>query len=405
MLSTGPIGNGFLRADGKKGIRNKVLVIFTVDCSSFVASSVARHFKEIKEDVDFLGSRTCDDNQVIIRRLLSYSVHPNVGAVVIIGNGCEYLRPDKLCEFAKQEGRLADWFYLQEIGGTRKGIDRGIALVTEFIEELKKVPRVPLYLKDLIFGAKCGGSDFTSGLVGNTLVGRFFDEIIDLGGTCIFEELVEAIGLRDYLAGRAINEKVRQDIIDAYDKTIYICKQGGQFAISPGNFDGGLTTIEEKSLGSTVKSGTRPISGILKIAQRPQKPGLYILDVLNDAHYDVNWITGGDAYTMMDLVSLGVHINFLVTGRGHTIGNPIAPCIKITGNPQTWKRMSEDIDINSSDILEGKMNMDEKTGELLAYVSEICRGSKTKAEALGHQEGEFVNAVQNACKVIRPVKV
>jgi altronate hydrolase len=254
----------------------------------------------------------------------------------------------------------------------------------------------------LCFGGKCGGSDFASGLAGNVIVGRFFDHIIDLGGTCVFEEMVEAIGLKDYLAERAINEKVKQDIIDTYDKTVYICKKGGQFAISPGNFDGGLTTIEEKSMGATVKSGTRPISGVLKIAQRPKNPGLYILDVLNDAHYDVNFITGGDAYTMMDLISVGTHINFLVTGRGHTIGNPISPCIKITGNPRTYERMSDDIDINGGEVLAGKKTQDEKTEELLSYVIDVSQGRRTKAEILGHQEGEFVNALQNPCKVVWP---
>jgi altronate hydrolase len=402
MFSTDAIGEGYLRQDGKKGIRNKTLVVFTVDCSAHVAFKIAEYFKTRGEDVDVLGSRACEDNQVNLRRLLSYSVHPNVGAALFVGNGCEFTLPDKLCEFAKKEGRLSDWFYLQTSGGTLKSIQKGISIVSGFLKELKKNRKAPLYLRDLVFGGECGGSDFASGLAGNPLVGRFFDNIIDLGGTCIFEEVVEAIGLREYLADRAVNGQVRKDIEDTYDKTVHLCKLTGQFSIAPGNMKGGLTTVEEKSMGATVKGGTRPISGVLKIAQRPKKPGLYIMDNLNDGHYDCGFINGGDAYSMMDLITLGTHINFLVTGRGHTVGNPITPCVKITGNPRTYENMSDDIDINAGRILLGENSLDEMARELLDYVITVCNGAQCKAEKLGHQESEFVNGLQDPSHVIRP---
>ena len=118
MLTNDPIARGYLRKDGRKGLRNKVLVMFTVDCSSFVAQKIGQHFRELGEDVDVVGSRACEDNQLNIRRMLAYSIHPNVGAVVIVGNGCEHTRIGKLCEFARENGRLAEWFYLQEVGGT-----------------------------------------------------------------------------------------------------------------------------------------------------------------------------------------------------------------------------------------------------------------------------------------------
>lgn len=402
MFPADTIGDGYLRQDGKKGIRNKTLVVFTVDCSAHVAFKIAEYFKTRGEDVDVLGSRACEDNQVNLRRLLSYSVHPNVGAVLFVGNGCEFTLPEKLCEFAKKEGRLSDWFYLQTSGGTLKSIQKGIGIVSGFLAELRKTQKAPVYLKDLVFGGECGGSDFASGLAGNPLVGRFFDNIIDLGGTCIFEEIVEAIGLKEYLAGRAVNDQVRKDIEDTYDKTVHLCKLTGQFSIAPGNMKGGLTTVEEKSMGATVKGGTKPISGVLKIAQRPQKPGLYIMDNLNDGHYDCGFINGGDAYSMMDLITLGTHINFLVTGRGHTVGNPITPCIKITGNPRTYENMIDDIDINAGKILGGENSLDEMVQELLDYVIAICNGTRCKAEKLGHQESEFVNGLQDPSRVIRP---
>jgi len=396
------IGYGYLRKDGKKGIRNKGLIIFTVDCSSYVAQKISEHFRQLGEDVDVVGSRPCLDNQVNIRRLLSYSVHPNVGATLVVGHGCEFTQPEKISEFAKKNGRISEWIYTQEFNGTIDSISKGIEILSKMLENIKNIPRVPLYLKDLVFGGECGGSDFTSGLAGNTLVGSFFDEIIDLGGTCIFEEMTEAIGLRDYLAIRASNKKARQEIVDTYDKSELICKMAGQYAISPGNIRGGLSTIEEKSMGAVTKSGTKPIQGVLKIAQRPPKPGLWILDRLQDEHFDISHISGGDANSMMDLITLGTHFCFLVTGRGHVVCNPISPTIKITGNTTTYENMANDIDINAGQLLTGDKTLSELTVDLLDYIVSLCNGKATKGEKLGHREGEFFPNYQIPDRVVRP---
>ena len=402
MFTNEKIGYGFPRKDGKIGIRNKVLIIFTVDCSSYVAQKISEHFRQLGENVDVVGTRPCLDNQVNIRRLLSFSVHPNVGATLVVGHGCEFTQPDRIVEYAKENGRISEYIYTQESGGTIGSISKGIKIVSRMLESIKNGPRYPLYLKDLIFGAKCGGSDFTSGLAGNPLVGNFFDKIIDLGGTCVFEEMTEAIGLKKYLTERAANKKAAREIIDTYDKSVLICKKSGQYAISPGNMRGGLSTIEEKSMGAVIKSGTQPIQGVLKIAQRPPKSGLWLLDRLQDEHFTTSHITGGDANSMMDLITLGTHFCFLVTGRGHIICNPIAPTIKITGNSNTFNKMIDDIDINAGQLLTGEKNLSELTKDLLNYVILLCNGKQSKGEKLGHREAEFFPNYQFPNKVVRP---
>ena len=405
MFKDEVIGKGFLRADGKKGIRNKVIVCFTVDCSSFVASKIAEHFKRIGDDVDFLGTRSCVDNPVNVRRLLSYSVHPNVGAVLVVGHGCEHNRPEKISDFARNGGRLADWFYQQDAGGSKKSIAKGIDIVTGFIQELRKTPRAPLYVKDLTFGAQCGGSDFSSGLAGNPLVGNFFDRAIDLGATCVFAEVSESAGLKEFLVKRGIDEDARRDLANYCDKIAYIYLSAGQFSIGPGNIEGGLTTIEEKGMGSVAKGGSKAITGVIKIAQRPKKPGLYMLDQTSDVVFNSAISQGGDSYTGMELISVGSHINFLVAGRGHVVGNPISPCVKITGNPKTFENMIDDIDINAGQILLGNKTLDQMTDELFDYAKAICGGMKVKAEVLGHQESEFSHLMQDPCRVIRPAGI
>lgn len=402
MLTADPIAKGYLRKDGRKGLRNKVLVMYTVDCSSFVAQKIGEYFQNLGEDVDVVGSRACEDNQLNIHRLLAYSMHPNVGAVLIVGNGCEFTRQDKLCEFARNNGRLAEWFYVQDVGGTVKSIEYGMRIVSDFLEKLRKQDMVDFYLKDLCLGGECGGSDFASGLAGNPLVGALFDDLVDIGATCIFEEMVEAIGLRDFLVGRGVDEAAKREIGNTYDKTIHICKLSGQFSIAPGNMNGGLTTVEEKSMGATAKGGSQPIQGILKVAQRPPRAGLWMMDNLNDNAYDNSFIYGGDAYSMMDLITLGTHFNLLVTGRGHTVSNPIAPTLKITGNPKTYEKLKDDIDINAGKLLLGESTMEEMEKELLDYIIHLCNGGKTLGEKHGHREAEFVNGYQDSRRVVRP---
>jgi altronate dehydratase large subunit len=246
---------GYLRTDGRKGIRNLLLVVYTVQCAEFVAHEVARG----EADAHVIGFPGCYDNAYAIRLMLALSRHPNVGAVLAIGLGCEYTQPARIAEAVRASGRPAEAFFIQEHGGTRSSVAHGKRLLATMREEIASAPRVEMDWRDLVVGCECGGSDGTSGLAGNPSVGRFFDLLVDRGGTAVFEETVEMIGLREILLSRGRTPEARTRLGEAYDKAERYCRAVRQYSISPGNFAGGLTTIEEKSMGAFAKSGSRPI--------------------------------------------------------------------------------------------------------------------------------------------------
>lgn len=376
---------GYVRADGSMGIRNKVLVIYTVECSSFVAKEIVRQTGH--PQVEVIGFSGCTDNEYAVRLLISMIRHPNVGAVLAVGLGCEYVQPEWLSDIAGKEGKETAWMFIQKEGGTRKTIEKGTAIVRKMLKALESTPRAPMGFKDLVVGAECGGSDFTSGLAGNVAVGRFYDGLVETGGTAVFEEIVEAVGLRDLLVSRAANEKATADIGYTYDKALEYCKSVRQYSVSPGNFAGGLSTIEEKSMGAVIKSGSKPIEGVLKVGQRPEKNGLWLLDSTPDPYWMQFGITNpNDNEGLMDLISCGSHIVFLVTGRGNVVGSAVSPCIKITGNSATYKAMEEDMDFDAGPLLLGQCSQEETAARLAAMTAEVAGGKASKSEALGHKE-------------------
>lgn len=385
MESSERIWQGYGRRDGRIGIRNKVLVIYTVECSSFVAKEIGRLASH--PDVDVIGFSGCTDNEYAVRLMIALIRHPNIGGVLAVGLGCEYVQPEWLADIAAKEGKEAAWMFIQNEGGTRKSIEKGLMIVRDMLAELEHVPGVPMTVKDLVIGAECGGSDYTSGLAGNVVVGRFFDMLVDEGGTAIFEEIVEAVGLVDLLAGRGADQKARDEIRYTYDKALEYCKSVRQYSISPGNFAGGLTTIEEKSMGAVIKSGTRPIQGVIKVGGKPMRPGLWLLDTTPDPYWMQFGITNpNDNEGLMDLISCGCHLVYLVTGRGNVVGSAIAPVVKITGNSATYERMEEDMDFNAGLVLDGVCSQEELTGRLAELTVETAKGRRTKSEQLGHKE-------------------
>jgi altronate hydrolase len=375
---------GYLRSDGRKGIRNLILVVYTVQCASFVAHAVA----EGESDVHVIGFPGCYDNAYAIRLMLALATHPNVGACLAIGLGCEYTQPSRLAEVAERSGRPSDWFFIQEHGGTRTGIAKGKDLLKSLRaqRDAKSVP-VPMGWADLIVGTECGGSDGTSGLAGNPVVGRFYDLLIDRGGSAVFEETVEMIGLRDVLRLRAATPEVAAQLDRAYEKAERYCRSVRQYSVSPGNFAGGLSTIEEKSMGAFAKSGSRPIQGVIEVSQQVPHPGLWLLDSVPDDHFmQFGYTNPNDTEGIMDLISTGAHIVMFVTGRGSVIGSPVAPLIKVTGNSRTFTRMNDDMDFNAGTILNGEQTLDEAALDLMNLVGDVASGEQSKPEALGHRE-------------------
>jgi altronate hydrolase len=272
---------GYLRSDGRKGIRNLIVVIYTVECASFVAHAIG----DREQDVHVIGFPGCYDNAYAIRQMLALIAHPNVGACLAVGLGCEYTQPAKLADAAIASGRPAEWFYIQDAGGTETGIAKGKAALNSLRAHIAGVEMVPMSWPDLTIGAECGGSDGTSGLAGNPVVGKCFDLLVERGGSAVFEEIVEMIGLREVMRARAATPHAAQQLEAAYDKAEAYCKAVRQYSVSPGNFAGGLTTIEEKSMGAFAKSGSRPIEGVVRVSEPLPHPGLWILDSVPDSHF------------------------------------------------------------------------------------------------------------------------
>ena len=383
---------GYLRADGRKGVRNLVLVIYTVQCAEFVAHQIAQG----EPDTHVIGFPGCYDNEYAIRLMLALGLHPNVGAVLAVGLGCEYTQPGRIAEVVRTSGRPARSFFIQQQGGTTSSIRHGKELLHELRHEIEAVPRTLITWSDLVIGCECGGSDGTSGLAGNPVVGRFFDGLIDQGGTAVFEEVVEMIGLRSELEARAANEEVRTSLRHTYQKAEQYCRAVRQYSVSPGNFAGGLTTIEEKSLGAFAKSGTRPIQGVIKVAETPSHPGLWLMDSVPDEHFmQFGYTNPNDTEGIVDLISAGAQIVLFVTGRGSVIGSPIAPLVKITGNSKTFRQMNEDIDFNAGEVLDGTLTLEQAATSLATLVRNVASGTLTKPEMLGHREYFIMYKHQN----------
>ena len=383
-ITTIPSWNGYLRPDGRKGVRNLVLVVYTVECAQHVAHAIAAG----EDDVQVIGFAGCYDNTYAIRLMVALARHPNVGAVLSVGLGCEYTQPEGIARATRESGRPAEWFFIQQTGGTARSIATGKETVRRLRERIRaETPRVNMTLADLTVGCECGGSDGTSGLAGNPVVGAFFDHLVDAGGRAVFEETVEMIGLRPLMIERAASATAATQLAAAYDKAARYCQDVRQYSVSPGNFAGGLTTIEEKSLGAFAKSGTRPIQGVIKVAEAPPAPGLWLMDTVPDPHFmQFGYTNPNDTEGIMDLISCGAQIALFVTGRGSVIGSPIAPLLKITGNSATFRALVDDMDYDAGRVLSGELSLPEAGRELLDLVTRTATGAPTKPEALGHRE-------------------
>ncbi len=375
---------GYLRPDGRKGIRNHLLVVYTVECASFVAQEIGKG----EPDVHVIGFPGCYDNDYAIRLMLALATHPNIGGVLCVGLGCEYTQPHRIAESVRHSGRPAESFFIQENGGTSSSVALGKQLIASLRQRANgEAVKTPMSWADLTIGAECGGSDGTSGLAGNPVVGRAFDRLVEQGGTAIFEETVEMIGLRDLMVGRAASPAAQEQLGATYDKALNYCKAVRQYSVAPGNFAGGLTTIEEKSMGAFAKSGSKPIEGVIRVSERPPHAGLWLLDSVPDEHFmQFGYTNPNDTEGIMDLIAAGAQIVLFITGRGSVIGSPVSPLIKITGNERTYRNLTEDMDFNAGRVLSGELTMDEAADELMVLIADVASGQMSKPERLGHRE-------------------
>jgi altronate dehydratase large subunit len=375
---------GYLRSDGRKGIRNVVLVAYLVECAHHVAREIVQPYRD--RGVHLVGFPGCYPNAYALRTMQRLCTHPNVGGVLLLSLGCEGFDRTGLLDAIRVTGRPADVLVIQDTGGTRKAFEAGRAWVERCLETTSAATPVLMRPDELIVGTICGGSDGTSGLTANPAMGRAFDLLVAHNAACIFEETGELVGCEHHMAARAVTPELGWEIRNAVAKAVryYTTLGHGSFAV--GNATGGLTTIEEKSMGAYAKSGASRIVGLLKPGDLPPRGGLYLLDMIPDGEVRFGFPNINDNVEIADLISCGAHVILFSTGRGSVVGSAIAPVIKVCANPDTYRRMADDMDVDAGRILEGRATLDEVGQEIHDLVLAVAAGRQTKSEALGHQE-------------------
>lgn len=375
---------GYLRQDGRKGIRNVILVAYLVECAHHVARAIVTRMGD--SDVQLVGFPGCYPNAYAARLTAALATHPNVGGVLLLSLGCEGFNRKALAQAVADSGRPVETLIIQQEGGTRATIDKGVAAATRLRTLAAAAPRVPMAVSDLVVGTICGGSDGTSGITANPAVGRAFDRLVEEGATCIFEETGELIGCEQIMASRAVTPELGAEIEAAVAKAERYYATLGYGSFAPGNADGGLTTQEEKSLGAYSKSGASLISGLIKPGDVPQKGGLYLMDVVPDGEVRFGFPNIADNAEIVELIASGSHVILFTTGRGSVVGSVISPVIKVCANPETYDRLADDMDVNAGRILRGEASLDEVGTEIYDLITQVASGAQSKSEELGHQE-------------------
>jgi altronate dehydratase large subunit len=375
---------GYLRQDGRKGIRNYVLVTYLVECAHHVARAIATPFEE--DGAQLIGFPGCYPNAYAQRMMEALCTHPNVGAVLVVSLGCEQFNRPRLLETIEASGRPCKLLIIQKSGGTRATIQAGRAWIEDALDQIASTRRVPITVADLVVGTECGGSDATSGLTANPAIGIACDHVIDAGGSAMFEELGELFGCEQHMAARAASPALGEEIMAAMAKAQRHYAALEQSSFGGGNITGGLSTIEEKSIGAYSKSGTKPIVGMLRPGTQPTRPGLYLMDMVPDDEVKWGFANINDNATIVEQIACGAHVILFSTGRGSVVGSAISPVIKICANPETYRRLAEDMDVDAGRILEGRGTLAEVGAEIFDLVRQVAEGHPTKSEALGHQE-------------------
>ena len=370
---------GYVRADGQVGCRNHVAVIPSVTCAGDVASAIVR---QVTGTVGFFHHQGCcqlpPDLDRVTETLISLGCSPNVGAALIVSLGCEGTDTERLYEMIRATGKPAEIIRIQELGGVSAAIKAGIDAAQELVMEISGMQRQAVDISRVTMSIKCGASDTTSGMASNCVIGYVADKLVDLGATVVFGETTEFLGGEHLLARRAVTLEVGQKILDIVDRMEKRARSLGcdmrKGQPTPGNIAGGLSSIEEKSLGAIVKSGTRPIQGVLEYPERiGERKGLWIKDT-----------PGREPEILTGMAATGAQFMLFSTGRGAPQGFPTMPVLKICGNPNTYERMQHDMDLNAGRIITGERSIEEVGEEAYAAVLALLSGRQTKNETLGY---------------------
>lgn len=382
---------GYRRPDGKAGIRNKVLILPTCVCSSETCRIVADQVEGAVYVSNQAGCSEVEQNLKICYDMYSgFAANPNIYATVLVGLGCEGCTPEKMADAIREKtNKPLEVVVIQDEGGTVNAINKAVKAARKFVQEASLVKKEEIPLSELFIGLECGGSDATSGLAANPVVGKVSDMVVDNGGSAVMSETTEFIGAEHILAKRAATPEIKKQIIgickDLEEHLANVNQNLRTGQPTPGNKEGGISTIEEKSLGCIYKGGTRPIMEVLEYAQMPTKKGALIMDT-----------PGFDVASVTAMVAGGCQLIIFTTGRGTPTGNIIAPVIKVTGNAKTYANMKDNIDFDASVVLTGEKTIDQRGEELFNEMLEVANGKVTKAEAFGFNEC----SMQRICKFI-----
>lgn len=367
---------GYVRENGQVGSRNVVAVIPTVFCVSEIVESITDLTRSAQGLMHHQGCcQLPPDLDRVTESLIGLGAHPNVGAALIVSLGCEGVDAETVAQAVALTGKPVELIRMQELGGTSRTIQAGMDIVQRMACSISAQQRELVDLRHYVMGIKCGASDSTSGLASNAVIGYVADRVVEQGGTVMFGETTEFLGAEHVLARRARTPQVAARIYEIVADTekrarsLGVDMRRGQ--PTPGNIQGGLSSIEEKSLGAIVKSGTKPIEGVLGYTERPPGPGLWIKDT-----------PGREMEILTGMGVGGCQAMLFSTGRGAPQGFPTFPVIKICGNPQTYRHMCRDMDINAGTIISGERSVEQVGEETLTYLLRVLSGEVTKGEAI-----------------------
>ena len=369
---------GYRRADGRVGVRNLVAVLSGMDntnpCASRIGAMVAG---TTVLATPFGRTQIGHDFEVTLKTLAGIGAHPNVAAVLVLSLSLE--SGEALARRIRASGKRVVVLGLQECGGTMALTAAGVRAAAELVVEASEAEREPCAFADLTVAVECGGSDTTSGIASNPTVGLFADRFIDAGGTVILSEPAEFMGAEHILAARARDPRDAERI---YEMVRWFEEEAARAGVdmrgtnpTPDNIAGGLTTLEEKSLGAIAKGGTRPIVEVIDYAEAPTRRGLVIMNTPSAACESMTGLVGG-----------GAQLIIFSTGRGNAIGAPVAPTVKITGNPHTAETMAENIDVDVSGVIAAGESLESAAQRLWDEMVKIARGKLTRCEVLGEEQ-------------------